>query len=275
MSSEQTFDSEAFRAFELEGWERLGTGYQRYWAEMTLQAADPLLGGTNVTKGSRVLDVATGPGNIARAAVERGAEVTGVDFSETVLELARRACPDATFKQADAEALPFPDAGFDAVVVNFGILHFPNPEKALSEAHRVLRPGGKLGFTNWLTPGETGIGIAMRAVNEHGTVDVGLPVGTDMFRFADAGECKRVLSKIGFDEVTSGEIPLTWRFDTPDDLIVGFMEAAPRSGSLLNAQTPVALRKIREAMWQAALNYERNGMIEIPMPAVLTTATRA
>ena len=68
MSDEQTFDPEAFRAFELEGWERLGAGYQRYWAEMTSQAADPLLGGTNVTKGSRVLDEATGPGNIARAA---------------------------------------------------------------------------------------------------------------------------------------------------------------------------------------------------------------
>ena len=274
MSDERKFDPEAFRAYEFDGWERLGGGYRKYWADMTSQAAAPLLDGTNVTSGSNVLDVATGPGNIARAAAGRGAAVTGIDFSESVLALARNDCPDVTFEQADAEALPFADESFDAVVMNFGILHFPHPEKALSEARRVLRPGCRIGFTNWAAPGATGIGIAMRAVNEHGTMDVDLPVGTDMFRFADADECRRVLSDVGFDDIVSREIPLTWRFDSPDDFITGFVEAAPRSGGLLSAQSPDAMRDIRAALRRAALDHERNGVIEIPMPAMLTTATR-
>ena len=74
MSSDSDYDPVAFRAFEHEGWEQLGSGYQRWVAELTLQAAEPLLTGTNVIAGSRVLDVATGPGLIAQAAANRGAK---------------------------------------------------------------------------------------------------------------------------------------------------------------------------------------------------------
>ena len=274
MSSTTDYDPIAFRAFELEGWERLGSGYQQWFTELTSQAAEALLSGTNVIEGSTVLDVATGPGIVARAAVDRGAKATGVDFSESVVQLARQACPAVDFQHADAEALPFAEDNFDAVVINFGMLHFPDPEKALAEAHRVLRPSGRLGFTNWVPPGETAIGIALRAIGEHGSFDVALPEGTDMFRFADALECRRVLSEIGFEEATSIELPLSWRFTSPDDLIVAFVESTPRSGGLLKAQTSGALQSIRNAMRNAVLKYERNGVYEVPMPAMLTTATK-
>ncbi|MDP6342919.1 MAG: methyltransferase domain-containing protein [Alphaproteobacteria bacterium] len=275
MTDAPAFDAEAFREFEHGGWENLAAGYEKYWTEMTTDIAGPLLDGTKVGEGSRLLDVATGPGNIAGAAAARGAVVTGVDFSETMVEMARRDCPGAEFRQGDAEALPFDAAGFDAVVINFGMLHFPDPDKALAEAQRVLRPGGGIGITAWSRPGETGIGIAMGAVRDHGRIDVDLPQGTDMFRFADADECQRVLSALGFVDIASRKVPLTWRFRSPDDLIVGFMDAAPRSGGLLKAQTPEDLRAIRDAMRQAALAYEQDGAYHIPMPAVLTTATKS
>ena len=68
----------------------------------------------------------------------RGARVTAVDFSSAMVELARSQNPGIEFREGDAEALPFPEGSFDAVVMNFGMLHLASPERAVSEALRVL-----------------------------------------------------------------------------------------------------------------------------------------
>jgi len=105
----------------------------------------------------RVLDVATGTGLIAAAAAERGAsEVVGVDMSQAMLDLCApvaQAHPGVvTFVLGDAEQLPLPDASFDAVILGFVLLHLPEPAKALSEAFRVLKPGGKVAYSVWEPP---------------------------------------------------------------------------------------------------------------------------
>ena len=105
----------------------------------------------------RVLDVATGTGLIAAAAAERGAsEVVGVDMSQAMLDLCApvaKAHPGVvTFVLGDAEKLPLPDASFDAVILGFVLLHLPEPSKALSEAFRVLKPGGKVAYSVWEPP---------------------------------------------------------------------------------------------------------------------------
>jgi ubiquinone/menaquinone biosynthesis C-methylase UbiE len=92
----------------------------------------------------QVLDVATGPGYVAAAAVRRGARAVGMDFSEKMIALARAANPDQNvgFETGEAEALPYEARSFDAVVMNFGILHVAQSEKAIQEAWRVLRKAG-------------------------------------------------------------------------------------------------------------------------------------
>jgi ubiquinone/menaquinone biosynthesis C-methylase UbiE len=104
----------------------------------------------------RVLDVAAGNGNATLAAARRGCRVTSTDYVATLLERgAERAAAerlDVTFKVADAEALPFADASFDAVLSTFGVMFSPNQVKAASELARVCRPGGRIGLANW-TPG--------------------------------------------------------------------------------------------------------------------------
>ena len=169
---------EAFRAFEHEGWQKVSQRYHHAFASLTSQAVVPLLDAAEVSAGVRVLDVAAGPGYVAGVAADRGAEVIGIDFSQAMVAAARRHYPKGDFREGDAEDLPFGAAVFDAVVMNFGLLHLGRPEWALAEAHRVLRPGGKYAFTVWARPEEAiGFEIVLNAIHAHGKVDVGLPQG--------------------------------------------------------------------------------------------------
>jgi demethylmenaquinone methyltransferase/2-methoxy-6-polyprenyl-1,4-benzoquinol methylase len=108
-----------------------------------------------VTPGSRALDVATGTGDLAVELARRvtpGGEVVGSDFSEGMLERARRKSADVRWEQANALALPYPDDGFDAATVGFGARNFSDLEQGLREMTRVVRPGGRVVVLEITTP---------------------------------------------------------------------------------------------------------------------------
>src|ERR1044072_1232583 len=100
-----------------------------------------------------VLDVAAGNGNATLAAARRGARVTSTDYVSSLLDRgATRAQAeglDVRFQTADAEALPFESASFDAVLSTFGVMFAPDHAAAASEMARVCRPGGRIGLANW------------------------------------------------------------------------------------------------------------------------------
>lgn len=103
--------------------------------------------------GERVLDVATGTGWAARRIADRGAIVTGVDFGEEVIEAAKQLGTGIDFRVGDAEALPFPDDHFDAVISTFGVMFARDPEAVAAELARVVRPGGRISLANWAIGG--------------------------------------------------------------------------------------------------------------------------
>lgn len=108
----------------------------------------------------RVLDVAAGNGNATLAAARRGARVTSTDYVAALLDRgAERAAAErlqVSFQVADAEALPFDDASFDAVLSTFGVMFAPDQAQAASEMARVCRPGGRIGLANWTPAGFIG-----------------------------------------------------------------------------------------------------------------------
>ena len=271
---EASFDAAAFRRFEFLGWDALHAGYHRQWAHLTTQIAPALLEGAGVVAGTWLLDVASGPGYIAAAAAECGARPIGLDFAPNMVRLATASYPTLSFQQGDAEALPFPDGAFDAVTINFGVLHFPDADRALAEALRVLRPGGRLAFTNWAGPEGSAIGIAMAAIAEKGKLDVKLPAGTPVFRFADHAECARTLGGIGFSDVRSGNHQLTWRLPRPFALMEVFREATARMSGLIGAQDPADLPSISAAMTAGCQRYVNGDSAFLPMPCVLTAARK-
>lgn len=127
----------------------------------TLQiVGEELCEALDLRAGQRVLDVAAGNGNVSLAAARRWCEVTSTDYVPALLTRGKaRAEADGlavTFKEADAEALPFADASFDAVVSTYGVMFTPDQTKAAAEMLRVCKPGGKIGLANWTPQGFIG-----------------------------------------------------------------------------------------------------------------------
>jgi SAM-dependent methyltransferase len=119
--------------------------------------------------GEQVLDVACGSGNAALAAARRFCQVTGIDYVPALLDRARRRATaeglTATFREADAEDLPFADDTFDVVLSTCGAMFAPDQEQTAREMLRVCRPGGRIGMVNW-TP-DSYVGALFRALGRH------------------------------------------------------------------------------------------------------------
>ncbi len=273
----QNIDAAAFHDFEHAGWQRAAGDYHHYFGSLTSQAIAPLLDavGPAAEDGkSQLLDIAAGPGYVSAEAARRGWSVTGIDFSESMLALARRNFPEINFQLGDAEALSFADASFEAVVMNFGILHLARPEAALREA-RVLRPDGRFAFSVWATPDQTrGFKIVLDAVAEFGDPNVTLPAGPPFFRFSEPEESRRALESAGFVDPRIQPIPIVWRLDSAADFFDAFMKGSARTGGLLKAQRPDALAKIRAAVEQRIAAFTRGPRLEIPMPALIASARK-
>lgn len=158
MSGDATEDG--FKERQRQSWNDRGIGWNKRaeeMAEMARRLNEPLLELVGISAGQHALDLASGAGEPALTIAEMvGPEgrVTATDLAEGMLAGAKRRAAERGlgnigFEIADAEALPFPDAGIDRVTCRFGLMFFPNKPKALTECLRVLKPGGRAGFMVW------------------------------------------------------------------------------------------------------------------------------
>ena len=119
-------------------------GLDQRWRRLTVRAV--------VRPDDRVLDACCGTGDLAVAARSAGADVVGLDFSEPMLERARRKSSEIEWIRGDLLELPFDDASFDAATVGFGVRNVADLERGLAELRRVLRPGGRVGILEITRP---------------------------------------------------------------------------------------------------------------------------
>ena len=181
--------------------------YDRIADGLTI-STDQTLRVANIRPGERVLDLATGTGITAIAARKHGANVTGVDLTPELLAVARKKAKDdgledIDFREGDAEALPFVDASFDAVVSTCGHMFAPDQPKVAAELARVTRPGGRVVFLAW-TP-EGGLGGWFRITNKHVPPPAGL---ASPFNWGDPEQVRQLLGSAFRDlAFTRGDCP--------------------------------------------------------------------
>jgi ubiquinone/menaquinone biosynthesis C-methylase UbiE len=267
-----------FWEFERSGWKRAAAYYDDAWSGATRAFCEPLLDAAEVGAGTRLLDIACGPGYVAGAALDRGAEVVGLDVADEMVALAQASYPDADFVTGDAHALPFDDGSFDAVTMNFGIHHVTDPELVFTEAARVLRPKTAYAFTSWArAPDHAPIAIAETVV-EPLAEPAGLPPGPDFLRFSNASECEAVLPRTGFasGSVHFDTVRASWRIPHVAHLFEAQLNGGVRVTALLQAQSPERLAQIRMAMIEETRRYETtDGSCVLPIAAHIISARAA
>jgi ubiquinone/menaquinone biosynthesis C-methylase UbiE len=182
-------------------------------APLLQPCADEVADAIPLRPGNEVLDVAAGTGNFATAAAARGAHVTAIDLTPQMLELGsartRGVTPPITWREADAEALPFADATFDAVASVFGAMFAPGHERVAAEMFRVVKPGGMVAVANYAP---SGFLADLRDLLAKYSPPPPAPL-PDPFKWGDPEELRRRIGR-WTDEVEVVSKTMTWEFES-------------------------------------------------------------
>jgi ubiquinone/menaquinone biosynthesis C-methylase UbiE len=206
-------DFAAFKERQQQGWL---TGDFGIIARTIVLVGELLCEAVDLRPGQQVLDVATGTGNTALAAARRGCEVIGLDWAIPLLARGReRAAAErlpVTFREGEAEQLPFPDASFDAVLSTFGTMYAPDQAQTARELLRVCRSGGKIGLTNF-TPESFNAAFSSVSRRSLPPPPPGLP---SAFLWGTEAHCRALFGEaITALEVTARAV--VWRYRSPQE----------------------------------------------------------
>jgi ubiquinone/menaquinone biosynthesis C-methylase UbiE len=238
------------------------------------QWSERVAGAAEICPGQRVLDVACGTGVLARAAARRAGSakwVVGLDINEGMLAVARRKAPEITWKAGRAEALPFDDNYFDAVVSQFGLMFFEERTTALREMMRVLRPGGRLAVAVWAaleqTPGYAVMtSLLARLFGESVAAALRSP-----FALGDPEALQAVFSEAGIPGAQVTTLPGTARFPS----IAAWVHTDIKGWTLANVLSGDQFdRLLREAAGTLKEFELEDGSVSFPSPAHIVTAQK-
>lgn len=226
--------------------------------------------------GMKLLDVACGTGNLALPAARAGAEVTGVDIAPNLVEQARenanREGLKAKFDEGDAEALPYDDASFDAVVTMFGAMFAPRPELVAAELKRVCRPGGLIAMANWTPAGF--IGQMFKTMGAHVTPPAGMP--SPLLWGVEENVRQRLGEGISRLESKPQMLKFAFPF-SPAEVVEHFRKfygPTQKAFGTLDESKQAALRKDLEQLW-ATHNQATDGTTDVDSEYLEVIATRA
>lgn len=238
--------------------------------------AENFINRLNLKPGMKVLDVACGTGNLALPAARAGAEVTGVDIAPNLVEQARenakREGLNVKFDEGDAEALPYEDASFDAVVTMFGAMFAPRPELVAAELKRVCRPGGFIAMANWTPSGF--IGQMFKTTASHVPPPAGMPSPV----LWGVEETVRQRLGEGISKLETRPQTVYWAFPfSPAEVVEHFREyygPTQKAFGALDESKQAALRKDLEQLWETH-NRATDGSTVVDSEYLEVIATRA
>lgn len=264
--------------YERRMWRGRAQAYVLSFATLGAYPVHALLDAAGVGTGSAVLDVGTGPGTVARAAVARHARVTAVDAEPSMIEVASAAVPTADVRLAVLPELPFVDGTFDAVVANFVVNHVGDPAAAVAELRRVVRPGGRVAMTVWPRPAPPlqlfWADVAAEAGLTSGPTAAGAPRLSPEAEFARTPTgFAGLLSGSGLVDVVCDTIE--WQHETTVDA----WWTAPANGlgalgAALAGAPPATVAHVRQTFERLAAPHVADGVLAMPTAALLASGMR-
>jgi len=262
-----------FARLEREGWGARAHEYRSITARATTQAIPALLAAVRLRQGMRLLDLCTGPGYTAACAAVIGADASGMDFAEGMIEEARATYPGLDFAVGDAQDTGLEGESFDAVTCNFGVFHLSEPEAMFAEAARVLRRGGHFAFSQWVAPEDSPLQAALHLpIRAHADMSA-VPPGPDPFRYSDLHRCREALGEAGFTDIAFTEVPIV--LEAPAE---GFFDFFLRFGLrvpiIMAAQDEETTALIRRDVEAAAARHRIGDMLAIPAPAFVASGVK-
>ena len=266
---------DAFAAWERDAWEVRAAPYAASLVDLTRGAAPALLAAAGVEEGRRLLDVATGPGVVAALALERGADVTAVDQSAAMVELARAAMPGVEVVQAPVERLPFDDGALTAVTAGFLLNHLPRPELGVAQMVRVLAPDGRLSACVWDLPeANPALGLFSPVAASLG-LTAAVPAGPDSATFAADDVARALLLGAGLDDVAVERV--VWSVEVePGEWFDAVAAATPRTGAVLATASEHQRAVLRERYVELAraVHPGPGSHVVLPAAAVVLSGRR-
>ena len=264
-----------FDAYERKIWAGRAAAYQRGFARLTAHTAGALLDAAGAEAGTRLLDVGTGPGVVAGAAVARGARVTAVDAEPSMAEAAARNVPGLDVRVAVLPDLPLDDGEFDAVTGNFVINAVGDPAVVLAELGRVLRPGGRLALTCWSDPRPPALSIAAEAIEAAGVPWPEDVPASPFGEYSSPGAFEALLTGTGFTEAEAHQLSWEHRVDPEEWWEDVYLSGVGSNGVVIGRQDSATVARIKTEFDRLIARYAVDaGHVALPAVAVLASASR-
>ena len=266
----------SFRLTASEKWKAKSATMGRDVTEALVAYADP-------HPNMRVLDLASGTGEPAITIAKRigpTGHVTALDLSPDLLAIAadrarQRSLTNLTTQQADAQQLPFPDEQFDLATSRFGVMFFPDTQRALRELRRVLKTGARACFAVWGSQDQPYFASTIGVVHRHVGGLFLEPNGPDPFRFSSPGSLSEALTQSGFCNVEeeTRTVPWTWP-GPPEEAWEQQRAIATPFLPMFNRVPPEAWPTVNDEVHAAIHRHEKNGAIEFSATIILASAEK-
>jgi len=279
-------EPDEYRARSRERWDSAAAGWERQRAGMQNSAAVVsmwLVEHIEPQPGQTILELAAGPGDTGLMAAElvgpSGKLITS-DASEEMLEVARRRADElgianVEFKAMEGEWIDLPTASVDGVLCRWGYMLMLDPEAALRETRRVLRPGGHVALAAWAPPDTNPqMTLAPKTLLDLGLTEPPNPDEPGPFAFAQPGRIEELLDAAGFDDLLVEALDLHFHYQTRDDVCQTFVDLSPTGSATLRALSPADHTRFRDTLDERIEPFVRDDSgVELPGRTLVASAS--